>query len=67
MVPRSSIGKSNFVDTIVPPTWAFKIKHFTDYLVRKYKARFCVHGDLQKCHTEEPMDTYAPVVKWNTI
>lgn len=29
-------------------TWDFKRKRFPDGLVRKLKARFCVHGDQQE-------------------
>ena len=38
-----------------------------DYLIKKFKARLCVRGDVQKRRTEEPMDTYAPVVQWSTV
>ena len=63
LVPKDSIGKENPKGELLPTTWAFKIKRHTDYSVRKFKARFCVRGDVQKRKTEEEMDTYAPVVQ----
>ena len=63
LVPKSSIRKENPDGELLPTTWAFKIKHHTDYSIRKFKARFCVKGDVQKKKTKEPMDTFAPVVQ----
>ena len=31
---------------VLKSTWAFKIKRFPNGLVRKFKARFCVRGDM---------------------
>jgi hypothetical protein len=48
---------------LISGTWAFKIKRFPDGRFRKFKARFCVRGDIQL----EGIDffhTYAPVVQW---
>jgi hypothetical protein len=47
-------------------TWAFKLKRFPDGTPHKFKARYCVRGDLQ---TEGVyyFDTYAPVVQWSTV
>ena len=67
MVPKDSIGKENPKWELLLTTWAFKIKRHTDYSVRKFKARFCVRGDVQKRKTEEEMNTYAPVVQWSTV
>ena len=33
---------------VVPSTWAFRIKRYPNGDFRKFKARFCVRGDLQK-------------------
>ena len=63
LVPKDSIGKENPQGELLPVTWAFKIKRFTDHSIRKFKARLCVRGDVQKKWTEEPMDTYALVVQ----
>ena len=52
---------------IIPSTWAFKCKRFPDGSFRKFKARFCVRGDIQKHKSTEPMNTYAPVVNWSTV
>ena len=47
-------------------TWVFKLKRFPDGTPHKFKARYCVRGDLQ---TEgvDYFDTYAPVVQWSTV
>ncbi|MGH7954829.1 MAG: reverse transcriptase domain-containing protein, partial [Gloeomargaritales cyanobacterium] len=52
--------------TVLPGTWAFKIKRYPDGRVRKYKARFCVRGDRQTDGIDA-FDTYAPVVQWSTV
>lgn len=51
---------------VIPSTWVFRIKRFTDGTVRKLKARFCVCGD---CQVEglDFFETFAPVVNWITI
>jgi hypothetical protein len=33
---------------VLPSTWAFKIKWFTDGSLKKFKAQFCACGDRQK-------------------
>ena len=48
---------------ILPGTWVFKRKRTPDGVVFKYKARYCVRGDLQ----ETVEDTFAPVVAWGTV
>ena len=48
---------------ILPGTWVFRIKRAPDGTVIKYKARYCVRGDVQT----ETHETYAPVVSWSTI
>ena len=45
---------------------AFKIKRFTDGLIKKFKARFCVSGD-QQIEGINFFKTYAPVVQWTTV
>lgn len=52
--------------SILPSTWAFKLKWYPDGSAQKYKARFCVRGDKQV----EGMDfweTWSPVVQWSTV
>ena len=51
---------------VLPSTWAFRIKRFTDGQLRKLKARFCVRGDKQ-VEGIDFFDTYAPVVNWTTV
>jgi hypothetical protein len=51
---------------VLPSTWAFKIKHYPDGCVKKFKACFCARGDRQ---TEgvNYFETWAPVVMWSTV
>ena len=48
---------------ILPGTWVFRRKRTPDGTISKYKARYCVRGDLQ----EVIQDTFAPVVAWSTV
>ena len=57
-VPISSVtGK------IIPGTWVLRIKRSPDGDIKKFKARFCVRGDLQ----DGVHETYAPVVQWSSV
>jgi hypothetical protein len=51
---------------VLPSTWAFKIKHYPDGRVKKFKARFCAQGDRQK-EGIDYFETWAPVVQWSTV
>ena len=51
---------------VLKSTWAFKIKRYPSGLVRKFKARFCVRGDMQ-IEGVDFDETYAPVVNWITV
>jgi len=48
---------------ILPGTWVFKRKRTPDGEVSKFKARYCVRGDLEEGEPE----TFAPVVAWSTV
>ena len=51
---------------VLKGTWAFKIKRYSDGLIRKFKARFCIRGDMQ-IEGINFDETYAPVVNWVLI
>jgi hypothetical protein len=51
---------------ILPSTWAFKCRRYSDGDVRKLKARFCARGDCQ-IEGVNFFETYAPVVNWQTV
>jgi hypothetical protein len=51
---------------ILPLTWIFKLKRFPDGSPRKFKARLCVRGDLQR-EGVDYFEKYAPVVAWSTV
>ena len=46
--------------------WALKLKRLPNETPSKYKARYCVRGDLQ---TEgvDYFETYDSVVQWSTV
>ena len=48
---------------ILPGTWVFRRKRSPDGEITKYKARYCVRGDLEEGEPE----TYAPVVAWSSV
>lgn len=54
---------SNATSRILPGTWVFKLKRDPDGNPTKFKARYCVRGDLQ----EGSDDTYAPVTAWPSV
>jgi len=51
---------------VLKGTWAFKLKRLPDGTPYRYKARFCVRGDMQQQGVDF-FETYAPVVAWSTI
>eukprot|EP00804_Cyclotella_cryptica_P010321 CCRYP_012254-RA/>CCRYP_012254-RA protein AED:0.10 eAED:0.03 QI:0/0/0/1/1/1/3/0/1268 len=46
---------------VLPSTWAFRLKRFPNGLAKKFKARFCVLGDMQ-IEGVDFFETWAPVV-----
>ncbi len=48
---------------ILPGIWVFWCKQSPDGEVTKYKARYCVRGNLEEGEPE----TYAPVVAWSSV
>ena len=64
LIPRSQVPKG---DPIVPGTWAFKCKRRPDGTFRKFKARWCVRGDVETRMNKGNMDTYSPVIQWSSV
>jgi hypothetical protein len=48
---------------ILPGTWTFRRKRTPDGEIKKWKARYCVRGDLQ----EGDFKTFAPLEAWATV
>lgn len=49
--------QANATSKILPGTWVFRIKRAPDGSIIKFKARYCVRGDLQTyryCYTGKP-------------
>jgi hypothetical protein len=59
-VPRSEAPHS------LKATWVFKLKRLPDGTPSKFKARFCIRGDLHK-EGVEFFETYAPVCQWSKV
>ena len=51
---------------VLPGTWAFKLKQLPDGTPSRFKARYCVEGDLQTEGVDH-FETYAPVVQWSVV
>ncbi len=51
---------------VLPSPWAFTEKRFPDGSIKKFKARFCAHGDRQ-LEGIDYFETWAPVIQWSTI
>ena len=54
------VPTSEATSKILPGTWVFQHKRAPTEIITKFKARYCVRGDLQ----EDTPETYAPVVSW---
>jgi hypothetical protein len=59
-VPRSEATR------VIKSTWYFKLKRLSDGSASKFKARYCVRGDMHH-EVVDYFETYAPVVQWPTI
>ena len=59
IVSRKSVDDNN----VLPGTWSFKCKIKPDCTIRKFKARYCARGDVQKILSPEPQNSYSPVVQ----
>ena len=63
IVSRKSVDDRN----VLSGTWSFKCKRKTDWTIRKFKARYCVIGDIQKRLYHKPLNSYSPVVQWDKV
>jgi hypothetical protein len=48
---------------IIPTTWVYRVKRNPDGSFKKFKARICVRGDLEKI----TVDSFSPVVAFTTV
>ena len=61
------LRKSDADQNVLPGTWSFKCKRKPDWTIRKFKALYCVRGDIQKRLSPKPLNSYSPVVQWDTV
>ena len=60
---RSSVPANK---RVIKSTWAFRLKRSPDGTPTKYKARFCVRGDMEVKGVDY-FESYSPVVQWSTV
>ena len=60
----TEVPMANARTKIIPGTWVFRVKRSPSGEIKKYKARYCVRGDLEEDNGD---DNYAPVVAWSTV
>ena len=63
IVSRKSVSDHN----VLPGTWSFKCKRKPFWKIRKFKAQYCVRGDIQRRLSPKPLNLYSPVVQWATV
>jgi Reverse transcriptase (RNA-dependent DNA polymerase) len=59
----TEVDMSDAKTRILPGTWVFRRKRTPDGEISKFKARYCVRGDLEEGEPE----TFAPVVAWSSV
>ena len=60
----TEVPMSEALTKILPGAWVFRKKRSPSGEIRKFKARYCVRGDLKE---DDDEDNYAPVVAWSTV
>ena len=58
------VPMSDAKSKIIPGTWVFRVKRDPMGEIKKFKARYCVRGDLEE---DDDEDNFAPVVAWSTV
>ena len=56
--------KSNATTRIIPSQWVFRIKRTPDGVIKKFKGRICLRGDLQE---DDGQSNFSPVAAWPTV
>ena len=64
VIPRDQLPSKS---SVIPGTWAMRIKRKPDGSLSKFKARFCVRGDMMQQGLHFSDSSYSPVVGWPTI
>ena len=63
IVLRKSVADHN----VLPETWYFKCKRKPKWKISRFKARYCVRGDIQKRLSLKTLNSYSPVFQWSTV
>ena len=56
------LSKSIFDHNLLPGIWSFKCKRKPDCTIMKFKAQYCVRGDVQKIMFPELLKSYSVVL-----
>ena len=59
--------KSIADQNVLPGTCSLKCKRKPYWKIRKFKARYCVRGDIHNRLSPKPLNLYSPVVQWATV
>ena len=57
-------NKDNATTKIIPSQWVFRIKRTPDGVIKKFKGRICLRGDLQE---DDGQTNFSPVAAWPTV
>ena len=63
IVSRKLVSDQN----VLPVTCSFNFNRKPDCTIRKFKARYCVRGNVQNRLSPEPLNSSSPVVQWDTV
>jgi len=57
-------SKSQATNKVIPSQWVFRIKRTPDGVVKKFKGRIVLRGDLQE---DDGKSNFSPVAAWSTV
>ena len=55
--------KSVADNNVLPETWSLNCKRKPDWTTRKFKAQYCVRGDVQKILSPDCLNSYYTVIQ----
>ena len=61
------LSKSVSDHNVFPGIWSIKCKRKPYWNISKFKAQYCVRWYSQKRLSPEPLNSYFPVLQWDTV
>ena len=52
---------------MLPGRWSFKCKRKPDWKISKFKAGYCIRGDVQNRLSPKPLNLYSTMVQWGKV